>query len=85
MDIAEIVQEMNRRFALPLKEYCERHIIFWHDPDGEFAEEIDTLSLDNAKVLKLTGKNQFLTKSMSTRKKSTTTPTSGRKSTSMTA
>ena len=62
MDIAEIVQELNRRFALPLKEYYERHIIFWHDPEGEFAEEIDTLQLDNAKVLKLTGKNQFLTK-----------------------
>lgn len=24
MDIAEIVQELNRRFALPLKEYYER-------------------------------------------------------------
>lgn len=64
MDIEEIIEELNRRFALPLKEYYQRHIIFWHDPEGEFAEEIDSLQLDNAKILKLTGSNQFLAKKM---------------------
>ena len=62
MDIVEIIEELNRRFDLPLREYYQRHIIFWHDPEGEFVGEIDSLQLDNAKILKLTGSNQFLAK-----------------------
>ena len=62
MDIAEIIEELNRRFSLPLREYYQRHIIFWQDPEGEFADDIDSLQLDNAKILKLTGSNQFLAK-----------------------
>ena len=30
-----------------------RKLVFWYDENGEFAEDIDTLELDNAKVLHL--------------------------------
>ena len=36
-----------------------RKLVFWYDENGEFAEDIDTLELDNAKVLHLEKDNQF--------------------------
>ena len=40
MELEDIIQELDRRFDLPLREYYERRIIFWQDPKGEFREEI---------------------------------------------
>lgn len=57
-----IEQRLRDRFAAPLKENYKRRIIFWHDPEGEFAELIDELCLDGVKTLKLTGKNSFAAK-----------------------
>ena len=62
MEIEQITKELNKRFAEPLKEYYDRRVIFWYDPDKEFADEIADLQLDNAKVLALTGKNNFAAK-----------------------
>lgn len=62
MEIEQITKELNKRFAEPLKEYYERRVIFWYDPDKEFADEIDNLQLANAKILALTGKNNFAAK-----------------------
>lgn len=62
MDFQDIVAELDRRFALPLREYARRRLIFWQDPDGEFADEIAGLQLARAKVLVLTGHNAFLAK-----------------------
>lgn len=39
-----------------------RKLVFWYDENGEFAEDIDTLELDNAKVLRLEKDNQFYIK-----------------------
>jgi uncharacterized protein (TIGR02687 family) len=62
MSIQSIEQSLKQRFAAPLPDFYKRRIIFWHDPDGEFAEMIDELHIDNAKVLKLTGTNNFYAK-----------------------
>ena len=64
MELEDIIQELDRRFALPLREYYERRIIFWQDPEGEFREEIAGVKLQNAKVLVLTGRNAFLAKKL---------------------
>lgn len=39
-----------------------RKLVFWYDENGEFAEDIDTLELENAKVLHLEKDNQFYIK-----------------------
>ena len=59
MDVAKSLAE---RFAAPLKENYKRRIIFWHDPDREFEQTIDEISIPNVKVLKLTGSNNFYAK-----------------------
>ena len=57
-----IEQALKERFAAPLVENYKRRIIFWQDPDGEFAGMVDELSLDGVKLLKLTGRNNFAAK-----------------------
>ena len=64
MELEDIIQELDRRFDLPLREYYERRIIFWQDPEGEFREEIADVKLQHAKVLVLTGRNTFLAKKL---------------------
>lgn len=59
MDIEYITKELNKKFAAPLKEYYPRRVVFWYDPDKEFAEDVQELVLDNAKVFALTGSNGF--------------------------
>lgn len=49
-----------------------RQLIFWYDENGEFAEDIDTLVLDNAKVYKLDPNNQIYTKYFLTYEDNTT-------------
>ena len=39
-----------------------RKLVFWYDDNGEFAEDIDSLELDNARVLRLERDNQFYIK-----------------------
>ena len=57
-----IEQSLKDRFAAPLPENYKRRIIFWQDPDGEFAGQVDELCLDGVKILKLTDKNNFAAK-----------------------
>ena len=64
MDLDKIIQELNQRFAAPLKEFYKRRIIFWYDPEGEFSESIGDIVLDNAKLLILTGTNNFAAKKL---------------------
>ena len=52
------------RFKAPLDENCKRRIVFWHDPDGEFSDFIDDLRIDDVKILKLTGSNNFYAKQL---------------------
>ena len=50
MDVEHITKELNKKFAAPLQEYYKRRIVFWYDPDKEFADDAENLSVDNARV-----------------------------------
>ena len=52
------------RFAAPLTEFHKRRIVFWHDEDGEFADEVDELDLPGVSIIKLTGTNNFAVKKL---------------------
>lgn len=60
----KIVLDLNRRFAVPLPEFYERRIIFWHDEEKEYADKLDEIRLENAKLVALTGSNTFAVKKM---------------------
>ena len=62
MDNDKIVQKLNSMFAAPLPEFFKRRIVVWYDEDGEFVEQVESLTLTNAKVLRLTGSNNFQAK-----------------------
>lgn len=64
MAIEDIKKDLDKRFAEPLPEFYKRRIIFWNDEEGEFNEEIESLTLDNAKVLILSESNQFASKKL---------------------
>jgi len=64
MDCEKIVQELNRKFAEPLPDFYKRRIIFWIDDATDFADKIDEIKLDGAKVVKLTGTNNFSVKKL---------------------
>lgn len=64
MDLEKITQDLNRRFSAHLSEFYKRRIIFWIDTDKEFEDKIGEISLENAKVLVLTGKNNFAAKKL---------------------
>jgi uncharacterized protein (TIGR02687 family) len=58
-DSEKVIQELNRRFAQPLPEFYSRRIIFWYDEDREFEDKISEIELVDAKVVALTGTNNF--------------------------
>lgn len=64
MAIEDIKKELEQRFAEPLDEFYKRRIIFWNDEDGEFLDEVKTLSLSNAKVLVLEEGSLFSSKKL---------------------
>lgn len=57
MNLQTITERLNDKFNS-----SERKLVFWYDDNGEFAEEIDALPLNGAKLYKLTGDNVFYTK-----------------------
>lgn len=42
---------LEKRFRAPLKDYYKRRIIVWKDEEGEFADTVAELSLNNARIL----------------------------------
>ena len=64
MVINDIKDILNRKFSLPLEEFYKRRIIIWDDPDNEFLEISKDLELINAKVVALTGVNNFYVKKL---------------------
>ena len=64
MDIDKVIQDLNRRFAAPLPEFYKRRIIFWYDEDREFEDKLEDFQIDNAKLLVLTGNNNFAAKKL---------------------
>ncbi len=57
LNLKQIVDKLNTEFT---EEH--RKLVFWYDDKGDFAEDIDSVELTNAKVYKLTKDNQFYTK-----------------------
>lgn len=64
MAIEDIKKELEQRFAEPLDEFYKRRIIFWNDEDGEFLDEVKSLSLSNARVLVLEEGSLFTSKKL---------------------
>lgn len=62
MNMGQIVSALSDIFNAPLKEEEQRKLVFWVDKDNEFTEEIETLTIDKAKIHTLTDRNQFYTK-----------------------
>lgn len=57
LNLKQIIDKLNTEFAGDV-----RKLVFWYDATGEFISDIDTMELENAKVLKLEYDNQFRTK-----------------------
>ena len=64
MDADVIIHDLNRRFAAPLPEFYKRRIIVWIDEDQEFVDKLDEISVNGAKVVALTGTNNFYVKKL---------------------
>lgn len=57
LNLNQITQKLNAEFVGDV-----RKLVFWYDPNAEFADDIDALVLDHAKVLRLEEHNQFYIK-----------------------
>ena len=57
LNLKQIVDKLNTEFT---REH--RKLVFWYDNAADFAENIDSMELENARVYKLTKDNQFSTK-----------------------
>ena len=64
MDLETIIRDLNKRFAALLPEFYKRRIIFWRDEEKEFVDKLDEIQLENAKLLVLTGTNNFVAKKL---------------------
>lgn len=64
MDSEKIIQDLNRRFAAPLPEFYKRRIVVWIDEDQEFVDKLDEITVNGAKVVVLTGTNNFYVKKL---------------------
>jgi len=62
MELNEVKRKLEEIFNKELTDGRKRNIVFWYDDNGEFKEDIDTLNLSNAKILKLNGRNSFYVK-----------------------
>lgn len=57
LNLKQITDKLNSEFTGEV-----RKLVFWYDTNAEFADDVDTLNLANAKVLHLEPDNQFYTK-----------------------
>jgi len=57
LNLKQIADKLNAEFSGET-----RKLVFWYDDKAEFAEDIDSLELENAKVYRLEPDNQFYTK-----------------------
>lgn len=57
LNLNQIIERLNAEFTAD-----SRKLVFWYDDKAEFADDIDSVELKNAKVYKLTETNQFYTK-----------------------
>ena len=64
MDAEKIIQDLNRRFVAPVPEFYKRRIVVWIDEDQEFVDKLDEITINGAKVVALTGNNNFYVKKL---------------------
>lgn len=57
LNLKQITDKLNNEFTGDV-----RKLVFWYDAGAEFVSDIDTIELENAKVLKLERDNQFYIK-----------------------
>lgn len=57
LNLNQIIEKLNGEFTGET-----RKLVFWYDDKADFAEDIDSVELANAKILKLESGNQFGTK-----------------------
>ena len=62
MGSEKIIQDLNRRFAASLPEFYKRRIVVWIDEDQEFVDKLDEITVNGAKIVALTGTNNFYVK-----------------------
>ena len=60
-----IVTLQNQEFIAGLKaKFAEHRIVFWHDPDKRFLEELGNLELENVTLLDMTDQSQLAVKKL---------------------
>ena len=65
MDTEKVIAELNQRFAQPLPTYDKRRVVFWLDEEQEYVDQLgDDFQLENARLVKLTGRNLFAVKKL---------------------
>ena len=67
LNLKQIIDRLNSEFTGDT-----RKLVFWYDDKGEFAEDIDSVVLENAKIYRLKVNNQFYTKRFLERENTTT-------------
>lgn len=61
LNLKQITDRLNAEFASRDSE-TRRKLVFWYDDHADFVDDIDSMELENVKVLKLEEHNQFKTK-----------------------
>ena len=67
LNLKQIIDRLNAEFTGD-----NRKLVFWYDDKGEFAEDMDSVVLDNAIIYRLEPDNQFYTKRFLEREDTTT-------------
>lgn len=67
LNLKQIIDRLNAEFTGDT-----RKLVFWYDDKGEFAEDMDSIVLENAKIYRLEPDNQFYTKRFLEREDRTT-------------
>lgn len=62
MNLKEVHRALQDMFQKELTNGRKRHIVFWYDEEGEFAEDINEIHLDNVRIWEVTENNLFATK-----------------------
>ena len=62
MNLTEVKKSLERQFDRELAQGSKRNIVFWYYEEGVFSDSIDTLALENMKLVKLYANNMFAVK-----------------------
>ena len=62
MNLSEVKKSLEQQLSRGLGTGSKRNIVFWYDEEGEFADSIDTLTVENAEIIKLYDNNMFAVK-----------------------